>query len=237
MSALDGLGVNRKRFHSRGTIKEEWGGERGAKIGRTEREAPPEVLGPAAEHGAAPDAPLAAPAPQVVFLEHAAPAQSSTLEPAPAGAARDVRPLWERLREQEEQKNAEQLEKFANKPPRGLDDEEVDFLDEVEKGCEEARRKRAMEDREAGLAWAAEVKQREDEQALRRRAADALSKNDLVPDSEAPPAPALVPKLRGKRPRRHKEKRAGGGGDPAPAAAAAEPPPAAGGGGGGLVAY
>ncbi|GJP42194.1 hypothetical protein CLOM_g1792 [Closterium sp. NIES-68] len=59
------------------------------------------------------------------------------------------RPLYEILREQKEKKEAEHKEKFKNRPPRALDEDELEFLEAVAQKQREDEKEKDDEDKRA----------------------------------------------------------------------------------------
>ncbi|CAI5495663.1 unnamed protein product, partial [Closterium sp. Naga37s-1] len=59
------------------------------------------------------------------------------------------KPLYEILKEQKEKKEAEHKEKFKNRPPRALDEDELEFLEAVEQKKREDEKEKDDEDRRA----------------------------------------------------------------------------------------
>ncbi|CAI5467992.1 unnamed protein product [Closterium sp. Yama58-4] len=59
------------------------------------------------------------------------------------------KPLYEILKEQKEKKEAEHKEKFKNRPPRALDEDELEFLEAVEQKKREDEKEKDDEDKRA----------------------------------------------------------------------------------------
>ncbi|CAI5479590.1 unnamed protein product [Closterium sp. Yama58-4] len=59
------------------------------------------------------------------------------------------KPLYEILKEQKEKKDAEHKEKFKNRPPRALDEDELEFLEAVEQKKREDEKEKDDEDKRA----------------------------------------------------------------------------------------
>ncbi|KAL2643574.1 hypothetical protein R1flu_011161 [Riccia fluitans] len=60
----------------------------------------------------------------------------------------DTRPLFEILKENKEKKDAEFNERFKHRPPKALDDDETEFLENVEMLKREQERKRREEEKQ-----------------------------------------------------------------------------------------
>ncbi|MQL94322.1 hypothetical protein Taro_026974 [Colocasia esculenta] len=64
------------------------------------------------------------------------------------GTAQRDRPLYEILRENKEKKDAEFNERFKHRPPKALDEDEMEFLDKLEMSRKEYERQVANEEEE-----------------------------------------------------------------------------------------
>eukprot|EP00244_Chara_vulgaris_P005909 TRINITY_DN22696_c0_g1_i1.p1 TRINITY_DN22696_c0_g1~~TRINITY_DN22696_c0_g1_i1.p1 ORF type:complete len:246 (+),score=60.38 TRINITY_DN22696_c0_g1_i1:55-792(+) len=70
------------------------------------------------------------------------------------------RPLYEILKENKEKRDAEFNERFKNRPQKSLDDEEVEFLDAVERHRRETERQAAEEEKAALINFQVAVAER-----------------------------------------------------------------------------
>eukprot|EP00756_Hemistasia_phaeocysticola_P051337 Hpha_TRINITY_DN26509_c0_g1::TRINITY_DN26509_c0_g1_i1::g.113014::m.113014 len=185
-SLFDSLGLSRRSFQSSGTIQETKTG----KVGWVEKKV---VEGPALpsqrpEPVAAAPPRARPPVDEVVFVERATESVSEGGRIGVGPPRGDTRPLWERLRENEETRQREKEETMALRPAANLDEDDVSFLDEVQRQRVQRKRDEEVEDRKAGRVFKDEVEEERREREAKRKAEDIANPSVLAaPGLDASP--------------------------------------------------